>query len=71
MKIDEIEIATAPLLTTIIAVATTFVIRDCAKESHSVVLKSIAVIAASFVGAYAIKLSNKDGTAARTSRPTA
>ena len=71
MKIDKIEIATAPLLTTIIAVATTFVIRDCAKESHSVALKSIAVIAASLVGAYAIRLSNKDGTATRTSRPTA
>ncbi len=71
MKIDKIKIATAPLLTTIIAVATTFVMRDCMKESQSVVLKSIAVIAASLVGAYAIRLSNKDGTATRTSRPTA
>ena len=67
MKIDQIEIATTPLLTTVIAVATVFAIRDCAKESHSVVLKSIAVLAASLVGAFAIKLSNKDGDISRDS----
>ena len=53
-----IEIATTPLLMTVIAVTTVFAIRDCAKESDSILLKAIAVLAASLVGAFAIKLSN-------------
>jgi len=61
-----IEIATTPLLTTVIAVATVFAIRDCAKESDSVLLKAIAVLTASLVGAFAIKLSNKDGSSSRS-----
>ena len=64
------EIATTPPLTTVIAVATVFAIRDCAKESGSVLLKAIAVLAASLVGAFTIKLSNKDGSSSRSSRPS-
>lgn len=64
----EIAIATTPLLTTVIAVATVFAIRDCAKESDSVLLQAIAVLAASLVGAFAIKLSNcKDGSGSSSS----
>ena len=67
-----IEIATTPLLMTVIAVTTVFAIRDCAKESDSVLLQAIAVLAASLVGAFAIKLSNcKDGSSSRTSRSSA
>ena len=60
---DAIEITTTPLLATVIAVAKVFAIRDCAKGSDFV-LKAIAtaVLAASLVGAFAIKLSNKDGS---------
>ena len=70
MKIDKVEIATGPLLTAFTAVSTVLAIRDCATESDSVTLKITAIVAASLVGAFALKLLNKDGSSGRSSRPS-